>query len=57
LRFAQWWGRGNKPVIECLEVERGGDWRFVEHAPDGVRGMEEGVNQSCAALDGVLAKL
>lgn len=33
--LAQWWGRGNKLVIERLEVERGGHWRFVEHAPDG----------------------
>ena len=32
---AQWWGRGNKVVIERMEVERGGHWRFVEHAPDG----------------------
>jgi uncharacterized protein YndB with AHSA1/START domain len=37
---AQWWGRGNKLVIERLEVERGGHWRFVEHAPDGVHGFE-----------------
>ena len=32
---AQWWGRGNRLDIERLEVERGGHWRFVEHAPDG----------------------
>jgi uncharacterized protein YndB with AHSA1/START domain len=38
--LAQWWGRGNKLVIERLEVERGGHWRFVEHAPDGVHGFE-----------------
>ena len=37
---AQWWGRGNKLVIEKLEVERGGHWRFVEHAPEGVNGFE-----------------
>jgi len=37
---AQWWGRGNRVVIERLEVERGGHWRFVEHAPDGVHGFE-----------------
>ncbi len=37
---AQWWGRGNKLVIERMEVERGGHWRFVEHAPDGVNGFE-----------------
>jgi len=37
---AQWWGRGNKLVVERMEVERGGHWRFVEHAPDGVHGFE-----------------
>jgi uncharacterized protein YndB with AHSA1/START domain len=38
--LAQWWGRGNKLVMERLEVERGGHWRFVEHSPDGVHGFE-----------------
>jgi uncharacterized protein YndB with AHSA1/START domain len=38
--LTQWWGRGNKLVIERLEVEPGGHWRFVEHAPDGVHGFE-----------------
>jgi uncharacterized protein YndB with AHSA1/START domain len=37
---ARWWGRGNKLVVERLELERGGHWRFVEHAPDGVHGFE-----------------
>jgi uncharacterized protein YndB with AHSA1/START domain len=37
---AQWWGRGNKLVIERLEVERGGHWRFVEHSAQGVHGFE-----------------
>jgi uncharacterized protein YndB with AHSA1/START domain len=37
---AQWWGRGNELVVERLEVERGGHWRFVEHGPDGVHGFE-----------------
>ena len=37
---AQWWGRGNKLVVERMEVEPGGQWRFVEHAPDGVQGFE-----------------
>jgi uncharacterized protein YndB with AHSA1/START domain len=37
---AQWWGRGNKLVIERLELERGGHWRFVEHSKDGVHGFE-----------------
>ena len=37
---AQWWGRGNKLVIERLEVERGGHWRFVEHSDHGTHGFE-----------------
>lgn len=37
---AQWWGRGNRLVVERLEVQRGGHWRFVEHAADGVHGFE-----------------
>jgi uncharacterized protein YndB with AHSA1/START domain len=37
---AQWWGRGNKLVIERLEVQAGGRWRFVEHAAEGVFGFE-----------------
>jgi uncharacterized protein YndB with AHSA1/START domain len=37
---AQWWGRGNRLAIERMEVERGGHWRYVEHAPDGVHGFE-----------------
>jgi uncharacterized protein YndB with AHSA1/START domain len=37
---AQWWGRGNKLVIERLEVQRGGRWRFVEHGPEGAQGFE-----------------
>jgi uncharacterized protein YndB with AHSA1/START domain len=37
---AQWWGRGNEVVIERMEVERGGHWRFVEHSADGVHGFE-----------------
>lgn len=36
----QWWGRGNKLVVEKFELERGGHWRFVEHAKDGVHGFE-----------------
>jgi uncharacterized protein YndB with AHSA1/START domain len=38
--LAQWWGRGNKLVIERMEVERGGHWRFLEHAPEGIQGFE-----------------
>ncbi len=37
---AQWWGRGHKLVIERMDVERGGHWRFVEHGPEGVNGFE-----------------
>jgi uncharacterized protein YndB with AHSA1/START domain len=36
----QWWGRGNNLVIERMEVQAGGHWRYVEHAPDGVHGFE-----------------
>ena len=38
--IAQWWGRGNKLVIETFEPKRGGHWRFVEHSPEGVNGFE-----------------
>ena len=38
--LAQWWGRGNRLVIETFEPERGGHWRFVEHGPEGVHGFE-----------------
>ena len=37
---AQWWGRGNKLVIEKLELVRGGHWRFVEHSDHGEHGFE-----------------
>jgi uncharacterized protein YndB with AHSA1/START domain len=37
---AQWWGRGNKVVVEKFEFQRGGHWRFVEHGSDGVNGFE-----------------
>ena len=37
---AQWWGRGNKLVVEKMEVKRGGHWRFVEHTPEGPQGFE-----------------
>jgi uncharacterized protein YndB with AHSA1/START domain len=38
--LAQWWGRGNKLVIERMELHRGGHWRFVEHSDHGVHGFE-----------------
>lgn len=37
---AQWWGRGHMLDIERDEVERGGHWRYVEHAPEGPVGFE-----------------
>lgn len=37
---AQWWGRGNRLVIERDEIERGGHWRYVEHGEQGVHGFE-----------------
>jgi uncharacterized protein YndB with AHSA1/START domain len=36
----QWWGRGHELDVEALELEPGGRWRFVEHAPDGTQGFE-----------------
>jgi uncharacterized protein YndB with AHSA1/START domain len=38
--IAQWWGRGNKLVIEKFEPVRGGHWRFVEHADGQQHGFE-----------------
>jgi uncharacterized protein YndB with AHSA1/START domain len=37
---AKWWGRGNRLVIERDEVERGGHWRYVEHAGGEEHGFE-----------------
>ena len=37
---AQWWGRGNKLIVERMELERGGHWRYVEHGAEGVNGFE-----------------
>ena len=37
---AQWWGRGNKLIVERMEMQRGGYWRFVEHSEHGVHGFE-----------------
>lgn len=36
----QWWGRGNPLDIERFEFERGGHWRFVEHADGEAHGFE-----------------
>jgi uncharacterized protein YndB with AHSA1/START domain len=38
--IAQWWGRGNRLVVERFDLERGGHWRFVEHSDHGVHGFE-----------------
>src|SRR5688572_6799905 len=38
--IAQWWGRGNKLAIERYEFERGGHWRYVEHAEGETHGFE-----------------
>ena len=38
--LAKWWGRGNKLEIERFEFERGGHWRFVEHADGETHGFE-----------------
>ena len=38
--LAQWWGRGNKLVIEKYELVKGGHWRFVEHAEGQQHGFE-----------------
>jgi uncharacterized protein YndB with AHSA1/START domain len=37
---AQWWGRGNKLVVEKYEPKKGGHWRFVEHSDHGQHGFE-----------------
>src|ERR1041385_2445879 len=37
---ARWWGRGNELVVERMEVEEGGRWRFVERGLDGPHGFE-----------------
>jgi uncharacterized protein YndB with AHSA1/START domain len=38
--IAQWWGRGNRLVIERDEPVRGGHWRYVEHAGGESHGFE-----------------
>ena len=37
---AQWWGRGNKVVLEKFEPKTGGRWRIVEQGPQGPQGFE-----------------
>jgi uncharacterized protein YndB with AHSA1/START domain len=38
--IAQWWGRGNKLVVETHEFRKGGHWRVVEHADGQTHGFE-----------------
>jgi uncharacterized protein YndB with AHSA1/START domain len=38
--LAEWWGRGNRLVIERMEFQRGGHWRYVEHTSRGAFGFE-----------------
>lgn len=38
--LSQWWGRGNPVDVERWELEKGGHWRLVEHAPEGTGGFE-----------------
>jgi uncharacterized protein YndB with AHSA1/START domain len=38
--LAQWWGRGNKLVVEKHELRKGGHWRVVEHSDHGQHGFE-----------------
>lgn len=38
--LAQWWGRGNKLDVVRFEFEKGGHWRFVEHADGQAHGFE-----------------
>jgi uncharacterized protein YndB with AHSA1/START domain len=38
--IAQWWGRGNKLVVEKFEFVRGGHWRYVEHSDGQTHGFE-----------------
>jgi uncharacterized protein YndB with AHSA1/START domain len=38
---SRWWGRGNRLVVERMELARGGHWRFVEHTDEaGPQGFE-----------------
>lgn len=39
-QLAQWWGRGNRLVVERFELEPGGHWRFVEHHDGRSDGFE-----------------
>lgn len=32
---SQWWGMGNSTRVDKLELQVGGQWRFVQSSPDG----------------------
>jgi len=49
--IAQWWGRGNKLVIERWESTRGGHWRVVEHTPNGETHGFEGRYREVTPMD------
>ena len=51
---SQWWGRGNKLVVEKMELKRGGHWRYVEHAPDGSVNGFEGRYREITPMDRVV---
>jgi uncharacterized protein YndB with AHSA1/START domain len=38
--LVQWWGRGNKCVLEKFEPVKGGHWRIVEHSEGEQHGFE-----------------
>jgi uncharacterized protein YndB with AHSA1/START domain len=54
---AQWWGRGNKLVVEKLELVRGGHWRFVEHAGGQAHGFEGRFAEIVPPEDRLLASM
>ena len=39
-QLAQWWGRGNPVDVVTFDFQRGGHWRFVEHAHGQQHGFE-----------------
>jgi uncharacterized protein YndB with AHSA1/START domain len=43
--LARWWGRGNRVTVEKFEMQRGGHWRFVEHAGGETHGFEGRVRE------------
>ncbi len=39
-QLKQWWGRGNPVDVVTFDFQRGGHWRFVEHAHGQQHGFE-----------------